>query len=69
MVEEAGKWYMHAVQPIRGRVRFAGFALKAARQENGRGASASWGRYTRATPVGDDGRVLLPVRRLAPHTC
>jgi len=38
---------MHAVQPIRGRVRFAGFALTATGQENGRGASASWGRYTR----------------------
>ena len=65
MVEEAGKWYMHAVQPIRGRVRFAGFALTAARQENGRGASASWA----ATPVGDDGGVLLQGRSLAPHTC
>lgn len=47
MVGQAGKWYMHAVQPIRGRVRFAGFALTATGQENGRGASASWGRYTR----------------------
>ena len=65
MVEEAGKWYMHAVQPIRGRVRFAGFAQKA----KGRKTAVATVRPDAATPVGDDGGVLLQGRSLAPHTC
>jgi len=64
MVEQAGKWYMQAVEPIRGRVRFAGFALKLL----GRKTAVAPVRPGAATPVGDDGRMLLPMRSLTPHT-
>jgi len=55
---------MQAVEPIRGRVRFAGFALKLL----GRKTAVAPVRPGAATPVGDDGRMLLPMRSLTPHT-